>query len=105
MKLLANKEPKSLINYLGKRLGSFGYKIYKSDRSPQRTYYLKSDKKGYKKIRLSDHNLHQNQYKENQIDVVIQDDFSVEINKIKLYPSEIQSYRSVIAEFLISKIR
>lgn len=103
MNYLKNKEPKVLIYYILKRLKGKGYFIFVSPRSPKRTYYLKSISS--KTIRISDHELHEKQIKKSQIDVVVFSDFSVAINKEKLEPHEIHSYKSIIAEKILALLK
>lgn len=98
MKVLKTNNTKDLLNYLVKRLIGRRYKRFISPTSGDKTYYLKSDILGQRNIRISNHHLHEKQYKISQIDIVIENDLFVSINKIILQPHEIHSYRSVIAE-------
>lgn len=97
---LTSIEPKNLIQYLIKRLKGRGYLIEKSPTSGSNTYYFRSDVLGQRVIRISNHNLHENQIKESQIDIVIQPDKTVKINNIELI-GKFANYKAAIADNLL----
>lgn len=103
MKLLTNNHSINLTGYILKRLKGKGYMIFTSPRSPKRTYYLKGS--FLKTIRISDHELHERQFKKSQIDIVIQEDFTVTINRETVEPHDIHSYKSVIVDKLLALLK
>lgn len=103
--LLKHLEPKYLVQYIAKRLSGRGYTLQKSPTSGSNTYYFKSEILGQRPIRISNHNLHEKQIKNSQIDIVIQPDFSVTINQVKTEPHPVNQYKSVIAEKILALLK
>ena len=103
--LLKHLEPKYLVQYIAKRLSGRGYLLQKSPISGSNTYYFKSSNLGQRPIRISNHNLHESQIKESQIDIVIQPNFAVTINKEKIEPHPINHYKSVVAEKILALLK
>ncbi len=102
MKLLKEKEAISLAFYLKKRIKETEYSIQKSSISNNRSIYLKNDYAKFKNIRISDHLLHPNQKRLNQIEIIIMSDMSVVIDGVPILGSKRVKYKAVIADYIIN---